>query len=333
MIKKSKHNQILINPYENISNIFFLRYVNYKINIERRNIVIVIIGSCGSGKSWAGLSFAELCLNCGITKEFDINHVHLTTDEFIKQINARKENGKFVLGFGATIILDEAGVNMDARDWFTEQNKKLLHIIETFRWRRLITILTVPDLSFIDKKARKLVTMVFEPVRILRGQKISIIKPKLVNTNNQSGEIFYPFYSYKNPVDKRIYKIKNLYLPVPSTKLRNEYEKKKQDFATNLAETMMHELELSKVYPYTNLMQRRVLKVILDKNYDCSYKDVAKKLDLTDSYAYSNLKYLMSLLKKKYDEKPPEDFKLYGKPGEKKQKKENKDKRKFMMPN
>ena len=54
------------------------------------------------------------------------------------------------------IGFDEAGVGMNARDWYTIQNKILGMILQTFRHRNLMTVFTVPHISFIDVQARKL---------------------------------------------------------------------------------------------------------------------------------------------------------------------------------
>lgn len=293
-----------LNPYTNTSNVFFLRYNKYKIMVEKKNTIIVIIGPVGTGKSYSAVSYAELIQMIGLGGNFSVDRIHFDVLSFLGQIKAKDKDGKFVLKAGDCIILDEAGVNISSRDWYSETNKKLLNVLETFRWRGLITILTVPDISFIDSKARRLITFLFEMQHILKKQQIAIVKPLIVSINQRKGDIYYIYYQYRNPSDGIRYKITNLFLPMPSKELRLEYDKKKEAFATNLAEKMYRDIEWSSIKKDFNSQQKKILAIIQQEG-DIGYKRVAEILATPEKGVYSNLKYIYFILGKKYDEVAP----------------------------
>ena len=295
-----------INTETNVSNVFFIRYVKYLIQKKNLNIIIVIVGRTGCGKSYAAASFAEMLHRAGVAKEFSVDNIHFKVKDFIKHIQEKDETGKFVLSNGDCLVLDEAGVNISSRDWYSEINKKAMNVLETFRWRGLITIMTVPDFSFIDSKARKLINMQFEPIDIIERQNICVIKPFMISVDKKTGKIYNPYYKYKNPIDGHIYKITRLFLPIPSAKLRHEYDKKKEAYSTELTEEVLRTLELSEIKQKLNHFQKRILN-IMQKDSSLGYREIADLLGMTEKNTYKNIKYVYYLMGKEFNENPPEE--------------------------
>lgn len=289
----------------NSSNIFFLRYLNYAINQQNLNNIIVIVGRTGSGKSYAGISFAEMTLRAGISKKFDVSHIHFKAEGFIEHLEKRDENGAWLLGEGDCIIFDEAGVAISSREWFSLVNKRVMNVLETFRWRKLITIFTVPDISFIDSKARRLVNMLFEPRTIIKRQNICVIKPLMISWDKKKADKMYtPYLKYKNPIDGQEYRIQNLFLPKPSAKLRHEYDKKKEKYASELTHDVLMEVKLLKIKQKLNSYQKKIFD-IMHREKDYNYNTVSEILGISPQVAYKNLKYIHYVLGKDYNEEPP----------------------------
>ena len=109
----------------------------------------------------------------------------------------------------------------------TNKNKRLSAILQTFRNRNYIVFFTLPDLSFMDKQARKLLHAVFETKKIDYKAGYCTLTCKFTNTDRISGKVFptYPIFPI-NGVPTRITKIT---IPLPTQELRDEYEKKKTD--------------------------------------------------------------------------------------------------------
>lgn len=295
-----------IDPETNVSNVFFIRYIKYLIEQRNLNLIIVIVGNVGIGKSYAAASFSEMLNRAGIGNKFSVDNIHFKVKEFIEHIQRKGEDGKFILKNGDCLILDEAGVNISSRDWYSEINKKAMNVLETFRWRGLISIMTVPDFSFIDSKARKLINMQFEPIDIIKRQQICIIKPFMISVDKKTGKIYNPYYKYKNPVDGHIYKIIRLFLPIPSAKLRHEYDKKKEAYSTQLTEEVLRTLEMSEIKQKLNHYQKRMLN-IMQKDSSLGYKEIGNLLGMSPKAAYKNIKYVYYIMGKEFNELPPEE--------------------------
>ena len=128
---------------------------------NNKNCLVIFTGDTGSGKSYGALRFAEK-----LDPEFNEKRIVFTPDKFLEIIRHDKE-----LHSGNVIIFDEAGVGMASREWYSIQNKILSYVLQTFRFKNLIVIFTVPDFTYIDSQARKLFHFYFETSKILKKSK------------------------------------------------------------------------------------------------------------------------------------------------------------------
>ena len=92
------------------------------------------MGKVGSGKSiGVGLSLASI-----MDKKFNIARVVFTPDDFMKCVRSDMPYGSFILA-------DEIGSWMPARDYMTLANKLLSLVLQTFRYKRIGVIWTIPQ--------------------------------------------------------------------------------------------------------------------------------------------------------------------------------------------
>jgi len=87
---------------------------------RNQNLLVVITGQTGTGKSLSALEFARL-----IDPKFTSAQVVFTVTEFLTMME--------VLGPGRVIIFDEAGVDLDARRSSSKKNVFFSNILKTFR--------------------------------------------------------------------------------------------------------------------------------------------------------------------------------------------------------
>jgi len=110
---------------------------------RNQNLLCVITGQTGTGKSLSALEFARL-----IDPTFTADQVVFTVEEFLNLMET--------LGPGKVIIFDEAGVDLDARRSSSKKNVFFSNILKTFRYLQIPTIFTLPNLAMLDKNARRL---------------------------------------------------------------------------------------------------------------------------------------------------------------------------------
>lgn len=197
-----------------------IKYIHRRIK-NNKNFLVTITGPTGSGKSWTGLSIAEL-----LDPDFNIDRVIFKGKELMKLINTAN------LKPGSVILWDEAGIDLSNRNWQSVTNKMLNALLQTFRSRNFILIFTVPFSDFVDASSRKLFHADFETQRINKALKEVVVKPKLLQYNPNLRK-FYRKYLKVSSKGKLI-KIKRWGVPKPSDELIKVYEAKKILFTTDL---------------------------------------------------------------------------------------------------
>ena len=111
---------------------------------ENRNLLFVIAGGTGSGKSYAALRLAQT-----LDKHFGIPRTVFTPIELLELIRSP-------LPPASAIVLDEAQLSADHKKWFNKTVETIRYITQTARFKNNILIFTTPDKEFIEKDARKL---------------------------------------------------------------------------------------------------------------------------------------------------------------------------------
>lgn len=190
---------------------------------RKKNCLIAIVGSTGSGKSYTALSFGEQ-----LDPEFDISRVAFTPQEFLDLV----ERGNNDLPSGSVIILDEGQLSVSSREWLSLQNKIINQVLSTFRYKQFIVIFTMPDLSFIDSQSRKLMHMYFETISLNRTLGLATLKPFHFKIVRRMGLVTYTYPIIRTK--KGVFQVKKIRVKKPSRKIVFAYEKKKRAFTKEL---------------------------------------------------------------------------------------------------
>lgn len=240
----------------------------------------VICGQTGSGKSYWALRMAQATQPLLNGTEFTINQVCFKGSELMRKINSNE------YPVGTIFIWDEAGVGMSSRDFMSVINKMLVFMMQTVRHRRYVFILTVPDFSFIDAGARKLIHSQGEMKSINFANNTSNCEIFMLQHNSRSGKTYYKHLRViKNGIKRRVPFFR---LGLPEGNVLAEYEKIKRQFTDELNEEIENKLsaieekdrEASKPKekkPLTEKQQQ--VYELLKKGLMC--QEVAKQLNIT----------------------------------------------------
>lgn len=191
----------------------------------------------GSGKSYAALAISEKT-----DPTFTIDRVCFSLEEFLVQLRSG-------LPKGAALILDEAAISANARNWFSIQNKLLNYIFVTFRSSNLTTFLCLPHSTMLDSQARKLLHFSIEPVTINKAEGYSRLKILSLQSAPWHTNIYQHHkkaYGSVDGSDVRRVRVTRVRCPLPSLALRKAYELKKQKFRDELEASIQAELTQSK---------------------------------------------------------------------------------------
>ncbi len=179
------------------------------------DVLGLFIGPRGSGKSYSAL---ELAYTCDAT--FNQSRVMFDVTDFVDYV----VDGD--LKRGNSVILDDAGVFMNARDWQTVQNKAISIVAQSFRYRNLITFITVPKWNYIDAQTRGLINIFFEATK-----EQGVFKVKLPEPNPfRRGEDFlvYPRVQVPNKgLRAKAITVKTVKFNLPPQWLIDSYEQKR----------------------------------------------------------------------------------------------------------
>jgi len=198
---------------------------------RNQNVLIMITGGTGSGKSYAALKLAQI-LSTKFKSRFTIKNCAFTMKDFMGRINSGD------LERGSVIIFDEFGVGMNSRSSLTIANRIFGFLLQTFRHKNLICIFTSPNFSFVDITARKLFHLWFETFRIDRENKVCHLKPHLARVEQKTGDLKWTFP--KLGLNKVLGRYK---IGIPSPKLIKNYEDKKEAYTKELNHNILEQLE------------------------------------------------------------------------------------------
>ncbi|MCL4320879.1 MAG: hypothetical protein M1427_06525 [Candidatus Thermoplasmatota archaeon] len=179
------------------------------------DVLGLFVGPRGSGKSYSAL---ELAYTCDAT--FKQDKVMFDVTDFVDYVidgNLKKGN---------SVILDDAGVFMNARDWQSVQNKAISVVAQSFRYRNLITFITVPKWNYIDSQTRGLINIFFEATKEQGVFKIKLPEPNPF----KAGDDFMVYPRMQTPnkgMRTRTVTVKTVQFSLPPKWLIDQYEAKR----------------------------------------------------------------------------------------------------------
>ena len=205
-----------------------------KARVKRnQNVIAFIVGPTGSGKSYSSLRLGET-----LDKDFNIDNICFSFKEVLDLLENKKVKP------GSVVVLEEVGINADARNFYKEDNKNMAYVLESFRTDRLIFIMNVPDQMFADKKARKLAHVIIEMSHVDFVHKQGIGRVKWIQNNPIHGRTYYK--PTRGIVNNNYSLIGNTRFPKPSKSLCTKYEKKRGEFLKQVKQNASKAIEESR---------------------------------------------------------------------------------------
>jgi len=207
------------------------------VHYDGQNLIIVIVGDSGVGKSYTALRLGEI---------FDEEFRNIKTDEEADKLleervlNKPSDFSKIIaeeekkLKFGSVVMIDDAGIAMPVEKWQADTSVVLSKIFQTFRTKHIILILTIPNLKFLGIRGRQNLRYLFDVLKIDKKKKQNISKVKEYQVNKETGDIYRKncrFYSNNTKVKLNLF-ITNK----PGKILADRYEIRANEFKAAVAQ-------------------------------------------------------------------------------------------------
>ena len=255
--------------------IHLIRKWKYRINRRNKNLLMIICGSTGSGKSYTALTIAKL-----INSKFDVNkHVVFTVKDFMAILNSGK------LKRGDVIVWDEAGVGIPAREWYSISNKAINYVLQTFRHLNLCVIFTTPSFDYVDKQTRLLFHVYVETVRIDYVKKQVVCKVMENQFNPSMGKEYKKYY-WVGGVKKIRFKIAK-----PTKGMIKDYEAIKKVFSAELRAAVEKDVQIAEATEkHKRLTDAEIMATIKEKQIELNAYTLQFRFNIGKDRAYRVIK-------------------------------------------
>jgi len=204
-----------------------ITFIREKCVDYKENFVILAVGMPGKGKTMGACTLGQL-----LDENFNVDRVCVSYKEFFSLINDQQPP----LPPGSVIVYDEFQQSANSRDWQNVLNRAISDVVNTFRSRRLITIITTPRMGLIDKNVRSLLNMRLDFKKKNMRRKVSIAIPYFQEVNNTryiKSEAWEWIPRITEDGIKK--KMNNIEFSLPSVKLRRQVDLKIDDFKRQVA--------------------------------------------------------------------------------------------------
>ncbi len=206
------------------------RWMVGRVMRQNKNNLIGLVGPTGSGKTYTGISIAEIMSGMSGV-HFGIEHIVFSLRELMDLINGG------TLRKGSTIIFDEPQASISSRDFQADANKVFNLLLSTFRHRNLTLIFCTPFEKLLDKNTRKLFHARFDTMSINRNDNTCRIKPRFVEYSDFKEDPYRKqlIVQYRNKEGKmKSEKVFYWDVPKPDAEIIKLYEAKKLAFTDRI---------------------------------------------------------------------------------------------------
>jgi len=219
---------------KHIKNDPLLSYFWKRIYYYDQNVLLIVVGGTGTCKSGSALTLGhQLDVTTKKSKvkgepaecigRFNVDRVVFKAEDFISLVNSN-------IPKGSVIIWDETGVEHDARNYYSLKNKLVKYVMQTFRYKNFILIMTVPDLKSIDVGTRRLLHCYLEMKGPTGNRKMAKGDVKFVQVNPQTGKSYYKKMRFYKDGEKKT--LDSYFILKPYPELENAYKDKKKIMTT-----------------------------------------------------------------------------------------------------
>ena len=232
------------------------------------NVLLIVVGRTGSGKSWSCLRMCELWYKEKFDKPFPKENICFSLNEAGKRIRqGGLEKGEF-------IIIEEAGVVANALEFQNKIVKFFHYVLQSFRCKNIGVIFNLPNLNLLTKTARSLAHGVFETKSIDKRSCFVTLKPFYLQTNPLYGKTYQKFLRTK--INHRIITVKKITVGKPSKNLIEM----KNNFVDNTLDDFIDVSEEPKKPMMKNSPLEEAIKRLWEQGVT-KHNDIAKILGLT----------------------------------------------------
>ena len=198
---------------------------------RNQDLLCLVVGPRGSGKSYSALELAQ-----SFDRTFNVDRVFFSVADFVDLL----VNGN--LQRGQAVILDDAGLFMNSRTWREIGNQLMSIVSQSFRYRGLLTFITVPQADFIDRQSRNMANLLLEATK---EQGIFKVKVPEQNPFKPGEYVFkYPRVGILNQARRTVYEpLKTIHLDLPPADLAAEYENKRQAFVRGIQRAFLEKVK------------------------------------------------------------------------------------------
>lgn len=209
-------------------------FLNYYFKKLRVGVIMCIEGSShlkfGVGKSYTAIRIGEL-LDRDFRKGTEgMKKIVFDEQDFVRAMEALEEKERI---YGQVVIVDEAGILVDAKRWYSFINKRIRDAIFTIREKRALVIFVTPFIGAIDKSIRFCVSLLGVCDKIVEAGMMPEVRFRLYRLHWDETQV--KFYKYKVAMynkEKNCPTVFNYFrVRFPQNKeLIEEYEKKQHEF-------------------------------------------------------------------------------------------------------
>lgn len=195
---------------------------------RNKNVLGVYVGATGSGKTYSALGQMESYYKQVFNEPFPKENICFSLDACVKRLrHGNLKRGEF-------LVVEEAGVLMGSLDFQSKIAKFFGYILQSFRSKNIGIIFTLPDMSMLNKTARKLLHIIILTNGIDTSTNEVILKPFYVQPNAMSGKDYHKYLRQK--INGRYVKIERVRIGLPSADLIKIYEEMKSKFVDKVEE-------------------------------------------------------------------------------------------------
>lgn len=271
---------------------FIKHFFDYYFYQLRVGLIMVIKGSphlkFGVGKSYSAIRIAEI-----LDKDFrqgtkGMNKIVFTPQDFVKAMEIVEKKGRI----GQVVVVDEAGILVNAKQWMSMVNKAIRDAIITWRELRSLAIFITPTLAAIDKDIRTFTNILGECNKVITEHEELSVELWLYRL--YWSEFKQQFYRYTPTAFNNrgeIVKINPIIMSIPENKeLLDAYEEKMHEFKKKIRASIKGLEDKGVMTPdeiINDILENKELITYSNrlKRYYVSVDDVRYKYGITYSMA------------------------------------------------